>query len=455
MTTEGVAFPVKQGAKATPSFWQDLPGILAYPVRHGELGLIAALSLARLLTHALGSTVSIQWLPNFAISGSTGSAYAIVLTFAIELILLVLGLKLAVEALLNTAGDRLDSTKRGPLWATDGDAAGQFFLLLVFLLPVYLIAQFFGPRPGWFSLALAMLILPAAIIVCAMEDNFWHSLDPRTWLALLARVGVDYFGVVVLAGLLGLLVFGVQSLVFSNLPGWMEAPASRFISLYALVVAYHLMGTLLHQHREPLGLDTTAPIIRPLLATREEDAIMQQSDALAADGDPVAATDVLQALIHRHGASAPIHDRYRELLSTAGDIPRLSQHARGYVATLLALGQDKRALALHVESRALDPEFNLDIPEDISRLIAHAVATGQSQLALELAAGFDTRFPRNADVPKNMLTVASLMAERFGRTQEAKEILEGLLVRYTEHPLASDITRMLAEVQLMLSIEKR
>jgi len=455
MTTDGVAFPVKQGAKATPSFWQDLPGILAYPVRHGELGLIAAFSLARLLTYALGSAVSIEWLPSFTITGSTGSVFAIVLTFAVELIFLVLGLKLAVEALLNTASDRLDSTKRGPVWASDENAAGQCFLLLVFLLPVYLITQFFGPGPGWFSLALALLLLPAAMIVCAMEDSFWYALDPRTWLALLARVGVDYFAVVVLLGLLGLLAFGVQSLVLSHLPGWIEAPASRFISLYALVVAYHLMGYLLHQHREPLGLDITPPIVRPLLANREEDAILQQSDALAADGDPVAATDVLQALIHRHGASAPIHARYRELLSAAGDIPRLSQHARGYVATLLALGQDKRALALHVESRALDPDFKLDVPEDVTRLIAHAVASGQSQLALELAAGFDTRFPRNADVPKNMLTVASLMAERFGRTQEAKEILEGLLVRYSEHPLAPDITRALADVQLMLSIEKR
>lgn len=441
--------------QATPPFWQCLPDILAYPVRQGELGLIVAFSLARLLTYALGSVVSIEWLPNFAISGMTGSVFAIVLTFAFELILLILGIKLAVEALLNTAHDRLDSTERGPLWASDDNAAGQFFLLLVFLAPIYLIAQFFGTGPGWFLLALALMFLPAAIIVCAMEESFWRALDPRSWLALLARVGADYFGVVVLVGLLGLLTIGLQSLVFSHLPAWMEAPASRFISLYALVVAYHLMGHLLHRHREPLGLDVARPIVRPSLANREEDTIMQQSDALAADGNPVAAAEALQALIHRHGASAPVHARYRELLSAAGDIPRLSQHGRGYVATLLALGQEKRALALHSESRALDPDFKLDVPEDITRLIDHAVATGQSRLALELAAGFDTRFPRNADVPKNMLAVAGLLAERFGRTQEAKELLQELLERYAEHPLAPDITQALADVQRMLAIEKR
>lgn len=446
---------MKQSVGTSSPYWQSLPGILAYPVRHDVLGLMIALSLARLVTYNLGSAVSIQWLPDLAISGGVSSVSASVLSVALELVLLILGLKLAVEALLNTANNRLDPAGRGSIWASDDHAGSQCLLLFLFLVPAYLVALWFGTYPGLLSLALVLSSLPAAVIVLAMDENPWHALDPRSWLSLVHRVGAAYFGIVALIGLLALLVFGVQSAVFSRFPGWIEAPLSRFASLYALIVAYHLMGYLLHQNREPLGLDTTPPIIRPRLANREEDIILQQSDALAAGGDPTAATEVLQALIHRHGASAPVHSRYRELLRAAGDVPRLSQHARGYVATLLALDQDKSALALHIESRALDPAFQLDVPEDITRLIAHAVATGQSRLALELAAGFDTRFPRNADLPQNMLLIAKLMAERFGRTQEAKEILEGLVQRYPEHQLAAEMNQSLAEVQHMLVIEKR
>ena len=446
---------MKQSARATPPYWQSLPGILAYPLRHEVLGLIIALALARLITYNLGSAVSIQWLPDLVISGGVSSVYASVLGVALELVLLVLGMKLAGEALLNTANDRLDPAKRGPLWASDDNAASQCLLLFFFLVPAYLIALWFGTNPGLLSLVLVLSSLPAAVIVLAMDENLWHALDPRSWRALVERVGGAYFGVVGLIGLLALLVFGVQYAVLSRFPGWIDASLSRFVGLYALVVAYHLMGYLLHQHHQPLGLDITPPIIRPLLANREEDAIMKQSDALAADGELEAATEVMQALIHRHGASAPIHARYRELLREAGDAPRLSQHGRGYVATLLALGEEKRALALHIESRELDPDFQLEVPEDITRLIAHAVATGQSRLALELAAGFDTRFPRNADLPKNLLLTARLMAERFGRAPEAKEILEGLVKRYPEHLLAAEINRTLAEVQHMLVIEKR
>ena len=95
-------------------------------------------------------------------------------------------------------------------------------------------------------------------------------------------------------------------------------------------------------------------------------------------GEPVTAADCLQALIRRRGASAPIHDRYRELLVAAGDLARLDQHGREYIATLLALGQDKRALAMLLDARGRDPSFAVEGPEELTRLLRQAQASGHS-----------------------------------------------------------------------------
>ena len=76
-------------------------------------------------------------------------------------------------------------------------------------------------------------------------------------------------------------------------------------------------------------------------------------------------------------------------------------------------------------------------------------AAGQSQLAVDLAEGFNTRFPKDPDIPRNLLTAARMMAERFGRVAEARHLLEGLQEKYPEHPLAPDITLALAEVARM------
>ena len=443
------------GAKRIPSVWQRLPDIAAYPARPDVLGELAAYSVVRLITFLLGSAITIQWLPSFAISGDVGGISRALVGVLIELIVWLLCMKLAVEALVNTAKNRLDPGKVGPEWASDESAGSQIVLLLLFLGPVYLLTLLLGASAGWLALVLVLICLPAAIIELAMDESLWRAFNPIAWIAVAGRVGVEYFVTVAVLGLLALLVFCLQQFIFTFLPGWLDAVASRFVTLYALVMSYHLMGFLLFEHHEQLGMDLTPPISRPVLANLEEDSTMQQVDSLVADGEGDTAIAVLQDLIHRRGASDPIHTRYRQLLRAKNDIARLSQHGREYVAVLLALGQEKHALALHLESRALDPLYQLDVPEDVTKLISHAVATGQSKLAVELASGFDQRFPRNADVPQNTLAIARLMAERLGREAEAKQLLDGLVSRYPEHPLAGEIKLALAEVEQIIAMNQR
>ena len=435
--------------------WHHLRDLLAYPSRRGLLGAITGLALARLLSYFLGSAVAIHWWPRLVVEGGVRGAGPLLLCGFVELILWFLAFKLAVEALLNTAHDRLDPDKAGPQSATDQHAFGQMLLLLVFLGPVYLLALRNGPDLGWLALAAVLVTLPAAVILLAVDESLWHALDPRAWLALVGRLGAAYFGVVVGLGVLAALVIGIQSTLLAPLPGWLAALASRFLSLYALLVAYHVLGRLLFQQHENLGIDLTPVIVRPVLANLEEDATLRAADALLAEDKPVEAADCLQALIARRGASAPIHARYRALLLAQQDLARLSQHGRDYASALLALGQARQALALVAESRALDPAFEMVVPEDITRLITQAVASGQSQQAVELAAGFGTRFPRNADVVPNTLIAARLMAERFGREAEAKALLEALALRYPEPPQAAEIELALAQVTRLLAISQR
>ena len=432
-----------------------IPAQLAYPAQPRILGMIAIFSLARMLSYLLRSGMSIQWLPNLVVSGSVASISGFVLGSLLELILLLLALKLAIEALLNTAHDRHDPSKAGALWATDAHAVGELLIFLLFIGSTYLLALWIGKDAGWLALLLALSMLPAVVMTHALSEDVWHALNPLAWLDLLKRVGSGYFSVVALLGLLALLVLGLEFAVLSRLPAWLDAIGSRFAELYALLLAYHMLGDLIFRHHEALGIDIQPPIARPVLANLMEDQAMQQAETLAARGEPVAAIEVLRALMQRHGASAPIHDRYRQWLRELQDIEGLNQHGRQYVPTLLALGQAKRALTLYQESRALDSSFQVEVPEDITRLFMQALATGQSQLAVELMAGFDTRFPRNADVPQNLLATAKLMAERLGRADEAKHLLEGLIERFPEHPLIPDIQRALAEVEAIQAMSSR
>ncbi len=411
--------------------------------------MLVGCSLAKFVSYALGSSLQVQWLPSLSVQGGSSSVFAVVLGLIVDLIVLILVLKLAVEALVHTAHDRVGPDKAGGMSATDSQAIGQILLLLIFGLPIYLLALWGIGSLAWLALLLAVLVLPATIIVQAVDDNLLHSLDPRAWWALASRVGASYWVMVAMLACLLVVFVGLHWLLAASLPGLFAAVLSAFVGFYALLVGYYLMGRVIIHKHEALDLDLTPPIVRPTLANAEEDDVMQAADRLLANDEPVAAADQLQSLIVRRGASAPIHERYRQLLLAIRDMERLGTHGRDYIGVLLALGQPKRAAALLVESRSHDPAFRLDVPEHITELVAHAAATGQSQLAVDLADGFNSRFPKDPDTARNLLTAARLMAERFGRVAEAKHVLEGLQEKYPEHPLAPDIALALADVARM------
>lgn len=411
--------------------------------------MLVGCSLAKFVSYALGSSLQVQWLPSLSVQGGSSSVLAVVLGLIVDLIVLILVLKLAVEALVHTAHDRVGPDKAGGMSATDSQAIGQILLLLIFGLPIYLLALWGIGSLAWLALLLAVLVLPATIIVQAVDDNLLHSLDPRAWWALASRVGASYWVMVAMLACLLVVFVGLHWLLAASLPGLFAAVLSAFVGFYALLVGYYLMGRVIIHKHEALDLDLTPPIVRPTLANAEEDDVMQAADRLLANDEPVAAADQLQSLIVRRGASAPIHERYRQLLLAIRDMERLGTHGRDYIGVLLALGQPKRAAALLVESRSHDAAFRLDVPEHITELVAHAAATGQSQLAVDLADGFNSRFPKDPDTARNLLTAARLMAERFGRVAEAKHVLEGLQEKYPEHPLAPDIALALADVARM------
>jgi hypothetical protein len=159
--------------------------------------------------------------------------------------------------------------------------------------------------------------------------------------------------------------------------------------------------------------------------------------------------------MRRRGASAPVHERYRQWLQQLGDGPRLAQHARDYSSNLVALGEDKRALALVADALQRDPACVLEDPDAITRLVAYAATAGHSRMAVQLATDFAARFPKHDGIVPNALTAARLMATKLGREAEARRILQALSHQHRQHPLAGEVLAALEEVQRMPGASQR
>jgi hypothetical protein len=412
--------------------FQRLPAIVAYPAAASMLWMILALCTLRLLSN----------LPSL-------------LGMAFEVAFWVMGFKLAVEALVNTAHGRLEPLGHSDLAATDGEAVQQMMLQLVVLLTITAVGLWVGVVPALVLLGLAVLLLPAAIIMLAIDRNLGAAFNPLAWATLIGRLGARYFGAVAVLAVLVVVSLVAQALFDSVLPDTMGMLPGGFISLYALVAGYHLLGYLIYENHVVLGLDIAPAVPRATLANPMEDEAVARADELSNEGRHAAAADLLQQMFRGRGASDPVHDRYRQSVVAAGDVPRLVAHSREYISSLLATGKDKRALAVAGEAMAHDPAFRHELPDDVARLVAQAVKTGQAQLAVTLAHDFEGRFPGHERTPEVVLAAATLMAERLGQEQAANERLLACLRRHPGHALVPSLREAQAGTQKMLDISRR
>jgi len=408
---------------------QRLPAILAYPAAASMLWMIGALCVLRLLSH----------LPNL-------------LGLLFEAVFWVMGFKLAVESLVNTAHGRLEPFGGNDLMATDGQAMQQMLLALVVFTPIIAVAAWLGAVPALVMLGLAVLFLPAAIILLAINRHVPGALNPLAWGELIGRIGATYFVVAAVLAALVIVSLVAQATFSALLPSDMGSFPGGFVSLYALVAGYHLLGYLIHENHAALGLDVTTAIPRATFASPLEDEAVASAEALVADGRHAKAADLLERMFRGRGASDPLHDRYRQCVIAAGDTPRLVQHSRDYISRLLETGKDKRALAVATETLAHDPAFQPALADDVARLVAQAVKTGQAQLAVSLARDFETRFPGSDRCPEVVLAAATLMAERLGQEQAARDRLLACARQHPGHPLQPSLREAQASAQRLVDI---
>lgn len=406
---------------------ERLPSLLAYPAGKGLLAMYAGLAFLRLLSN----------LPN-------------ILGLLFEIVFWVMGFKLAVEALVNTARGRYEPLHTEDVLATDGDAWEQLVLGVFAGLLVVAIAIWVGLVPALLATAAVMLFFPAAVMLLAINHNYASALNPAAWFALIGRVGLPYFGVVLVFVALGAISEGLQWAFLAVMGGPGQVPGS-FVALYALVASYHVLGDLLHRHHEALGLNVAPAVPAARYGNPLEDETMAAAEALAAQGQHAAAAERLAGLFRGRGASDPVHDRYRELLVAAGELDRLAQHDQEYINSLVTTGKDKRALAVYADTSQRVPGFAPALPEVVARLVAQAARQGQGQTAVALAHGFESRFPASEHLPEVVLAAATLQSERLGQDEAARDRLRALVASHPRHPLADTARSRLAALEQVLA----
>jgi hypothetical protein len=212
-----------------------------------------------------------------------------------------------------------------------------------------------------------------------------------------------------------------------------------------MIATFHLIGWVIHEHADELGYTGHIELqAEPPPDAGPDERIIASARRRAAEGDVGGAIALLRDEIAVRPEAVALHEEYRHWLKQTDAQSDLLANSRQYIAALLAQGKEHAALDVARDAYALDAGFALDRPEDVTRLGAAAAAAGQSQLALNLLGGFHKRFRNHADIARNYLLAAKIMAERMNREMQARAVLQQIKIVLPNDPLIPEVDAYLA-----------
>ncbi|HEV8692826.1 MAG TPA: hypothetical protein VGQ93_01370 [Lysobacter sp.] len=400
---------------ATPMpFWHRLRAIVLYPMRGAALVTLITLTLASLF----GMLPVIGWI--------------------ISILTWLAAYKYAFEILRTTADGRTDSPET-VLGVDDGVVWRFFALIFLLILAVAIVAGIFGPMIGLAALAFVVFLQPGFIISLAMDGSLTRALNPAVALSVVGRVGWPYLAVFALLFVIQASKVTASRWLADVMPPVVGDLTLTVVSFWGLFATFHLMGYLVYQYHDALGYEPAAH--KDGLPSRHipDRDLLDRTEALVRDGQTEQALASLREEVRSRAVSLETHELYHRLLRQHGTPAEVSEHAAQYLNLLMLEKQDRRAFNLVREVIEIDPNFMPMSAEDAERLAERARATGQSQLAVDLLRALLRKYPKRAAAARWGLDAALLLVDRYGRDDEARELLETALVRCEDDDLKQKI----------------
>lgn len=397
--------------KITP-FWHRIPRFFQYPLRPPALWALLG---------ATGLGVVLAMIPII------GPLAMLVLTLAV--------MKYAYEILAETAEGYLEP----PPLNNDRSGTGliiplkQFAIYFLIGLLVVLSAQSFGSAAALLVAVLALVLLPASIIVLATTASLGAAINPLLLAQMVQRIGWPYAA---LYGMLVLLYVGsgaVVGLLAGTLPGVLLYAVSLIAGYYFTFVMFHLMGYAVYQFHMELDFLPEAIIESGEGEPTLDDELALFEDFVADEKYDAAKAELL-AVIARRPDELALKQRLHRIAQLSGDRALLARNGRQLISEYVDAGRVREAMNVYLDCQREDATFRPARAEDYAPLAQTLREGGKSKAAVQLVNGFHKRFPEHPATPSLYVLAAQVFSEDLARDDQARAILDYVLRRFPRSP---------------------
>jgi hypothetical protein len=445
--------------QAAEPFWQRIQKFFLLPLDKAVLVRIVGLSGALLVSLVL------------LFLGPLG----VILLVGVLMVLLVAGARYGFKIIERSSKGYLAPSDY-PL--TDEDLVGPYLpykyvaMNMAFGTLAALLIMLFGGHEVLGILVWGLffvVLMPAATMRLVMTGSLRGALDPSELVGVIRKIGKPYAALCAFVffadlsrtygmgflGAAGGLGAGMASGARAGTEGGLGFGGAVLLFLMSMGFWYFsyvicaLIGYAMYQYADRLDISVVGPGEERLMSStgRHADVKARTRDALI--GQMLTAGEIKEAItlieddLRDRPHDLSLHARLHKLLLAENYGPRVEDHTEKYLALLVKSQNWREALDLVEEARARRADWAPRQAEMIAPLARAALQKGMAPLAGALIRGFDKKHPHHPDVPLVYFLGAQLMAEHARKPDEARRILNFLLQRHANDPVASDARRYL------------
>jgi len=209
-------------------FWRNLQSVYRYP-----------LSQPGIITLLLVSLIS-SIVPNF---------------FLLHFISLVLLIHYANACLNKTANGVMEPPVINDLFNADISSLFKiYFIIFLMILFVSIILWYLGPEIAYLVVIFFTVAFPASIIVLSIDEQFTNAINPKTLIKIITSTGLSYIVMCFFLLIMFSSIALIEEFILSNNSSFISYFLVEIISSYYIVIIFHLLGYIVYQHHDKLGL---------------------------------------------------------------------------------------------------------------------------------------------------------------------------------------------------------
>ncbi len=417
-------------ANTAQPFWDRLGEFFRYPLKQDSLVVIGVFAV---LSWALLGLLDISSLPFLLIAG---------------LLLLACITRYGFLIIEYSAEGRFQPPTLKETFAESGFSVlvQQIVVQLVFagftVLVAFLNSEFFNVLAN----AVVIFILPASMMILATEKTIAAAISPTSIAHLIRSVGWSYL---LLYAFLFLLL-GAESALFEVFAAEISAqffvPVFVAVTLYFLMVGYHLMGYVLFQYQAEIGYVAEDQQARDR-RRRTIDPVDAKAEILVKEGRYQQAADTLTKHLLANPNSVRHHEKLSRLLLAMHDHQQALAHGQRFMTLLNELGDDSRLYFLFGSYEALDPEFRPEEPDVLLNLAHQFYSRGKFQQVCRLMANLHKAAPHYERIAEAYLLMARALVDGFNQLPKAAQYLRFIKAKYPQFNQLDEVDQLLKQCE--------